>query len=135
MKTVDQADPCTLLLDQGIPVDAAGMFRQLGYHCRHVSELGMQAAEDEEILDLAGIQSSVIITLDADFHSLVAVRGLTTPSVIRLRREGCRAEAAVEILVPVLEKYASELATGALISIKEHRITCHMLPVGRDRSN
>ncbi len=76
------------------------MLRQTGYHCRHVSELGMQAAEDEEILDLAGVQSSVIITLDADFHSLVAVRGLTAPSVIRLRREGCRAEARLRFSCP-----------------------------------
>lgn len=85
-----------LLLDQGIPADAALTSRQLGYECRHVSELAMQKAEDEEILSLAREQGSVVITLDADFHALIAVRGLTTPSVVRLRRQGCRAETVVK---------------------------------------
>ena len=100
-----------LLLDQGIPADAAATFRQLGYECRHVS----------------------VIALDADFHAPIAVGGLETPSVVRLRREGCRAEAAVGILGPVLERYRVDLENGALISVKEHRVTCHKLPVGRDR--
>jgi predicted nuclease of predicted toxin-antitoxin system len=122
-----------LLLDQGVPVDAAPMFRQVGHECRHVSEIGLQKAEDEEILSCARDQGCVVITLDADFHALVAVRGLSAPSVVRLRREGCRAEAAVEILGPVLERYRFDLEKGALISVKEHRVTCHRLPVGRDR--
>jgi predicted nuclease of predicted toxin-antitoxin system len=91
----------------------------------------MQKAEDEEILSFAGDQGYVVITLDADFHALIAVGGLETPSVVR--REGCRAEAAVGILEPVLERYRTDLENGALISVKEHRVTCHKLPVGRDR--
>lgn len=122
-----------LLLDQGMPADASLIFRQMGYECRHVSEFGMQKAEDEEILSFARDHRYVVITLDADFHALVAVRGLITPSVVRLRREGCRAETAVEILVPVLERYGVDLQVGALISVKEHRVNCHRLPVGRDQ--
>lgn len=56
-----------LLLDQGMPADAASMFRQLGIECRHVSEMGMQKAEDEEILSCARDEGCVVITLDADF--------------------------------------------------------------------
>lgn len=122
-----------LLLDQGVPSDAAPMFRQLGFDCQHVSEIGMQKADDEEILSYARDLGSVVITLDADFHALVAVRGLSAPSVVRLRREGCRAEAAVAILTPVLERYRLNLEEGALVSVKEHRVTCHRLPVGTDR--
>jgi len=122
-----------LLLDQGMPADASLLFRNLGYECRHVSELGLQRAEDEDILALARDRGWVVLTLDADFHTLVAVRGLSTPSVIRLRREGCKAEAAVAILKPVLERYRMEIAKGALISVKERRVTCHLLPVGRYR--
>jgi predicted nuclease of predicted toxin-antitoxin system len=65
-----------LLLDQGLPADAAGLFRELGYDCRHVSELGLQKASDEQILVLAAEQRRVVITLDSDFHALLAVRGL-----------------------------------------------------------
>ncbi len=65
----------------GNAVDAAQLFRRLGYECLHVSELGMQRAEDEEILAFARDQGCVVITLDADFHTFVAVWGLSAPSV------------------------------------------------------
>jgi predicted nuclease of predicted toxin-antitoxin system len=90
----------------------------------------MQKAEDEEIIVLATKLGAVVITLDADFHALVAVRGLRGPSVVRLRREGCRAEALVEILRNILIRYHSELVDGCLISIKERRVTLHRLPIG-----
>ena len=90
----------------------------------------MQRAEDEDILTVARDLGYVLITLDADFHALVAVRGLSKPSVVRLRREGCRAAAAVAILGPVLERYEKDLQLGVLVSVKEHRVTRHRLPVG-----
>lgn len=67
--------PHLLLLDQGMPADAARLFRELGYQCLHVSELGLQRAEDEEILAFAGTRGCVVITLDADFHTLVRCSG------------------------------------------------------------
>lgn len=121
-----------LLLDQGIPVDAAALLRGVGYECRHVSEFGMQAAEDEAILTLAAEMRAIVVTLDADFHSLVAVRRLHSPSVIRLRREGCKAQDVVQLLTDVLRRYPSQLDAGCLISIKTHRMTYHRLPVGSE---
>jgi predicted nuclease of predicted toxin-antitoxin system len=116
-----------------MPADTARLLRIAGYECCHVSELGMQKAEDEDILSFAIDHEWVVITLDADFHAILAVRGLRKPSVVRLRREGCRADVAFGILNPLLKRYGLELAQGALISIKEHKVTCHLLPVGRDR--
>jgi predicted nuclease of predicted toxin-antitoxin system len=124
------AVPLRLLLDQGLPADAVSLFRELGYECWHVSEFGMQRAEDEDILSFAREHGCVVATLDADFHALVAVRGLLGPSVIRLRREGCRAQTVVRLLEGVLRSHRAELAEGALVSVKEHRTTCHRLPVG-----
>ncbi|MBV9082773.1 MAG: DUF5615 family PIN-like protein [Acidobacteriaceae bacterium] len=39
-----------LILDQGIPRNAAKLFRQLGYDCTHVGELQMSRASGEEML-------------------------------------------------------------------------------------
>ena len=78
----------------------------------------MQTAEDEDILALAVERGAVVITLDADFHALVAVRRLRGPSVVRLRREGCRANAVVEILNDTLANYRHRLAEGCLVSVK-----------------
>ena len=120
-----------LLLDQGVPVDAVGMFRKLGYRATHLSELGMKSHSDAEIIKVAVERHSAILTLDADFHALIAVQRLARPSVIRLRVAGCRAEAFVEILEPVLERFDSEILNGALISVRGTRVTCRLLPVTR----
>lgn len=43
----------TVVLDQGVPRDAAGGLRDLGYECIHVGEVGMSTATDDEILAFA----------------------------------------------------------------------------------
>lgn len=42
-----------LVLDQGVPHDAAALLRSLGYDCTHVGEIGMSKAADEEIVALS----------------------------------------------------------------------------------
>ena len=90
----------------------------------------MQISSDEEILQKAMELDCVVITLDADFHALVAVSGLQRPSVIRLRREGCKAETVVDLAARVIERFSAQLAGGCLISVKENRVSCHTLPIG-----
>ena len=119
-----------LILDQGIPRDAAEFLRQLGYDCTHVGELQMSRASDEEILAWSRKQDAVIVTLDADFHAILAVSGASGPSVIRIRIEGLGAQAMVELLSHVLAVYSSHLKRGALITVKSHKITHHRLPIG-----
>src|SRR4051812_15263009 len=111
-----------------MPAGAAALFLALGCECVHSSDLNMQRAADEEILRLSDARQSVIITLDSDFHTIIAVNSLTTPSVVRLRREGCRAEALVEILHPVLVSHSAEILAGTVISVQDRRVACHRLP-------
>ena len=108
-----------LLLDQGLPADAAPLFRTLGYVCHHVSEFAMQRTEDQAILLKAVAESFVVVTLDADFRALVSVRRMSGPSVIRIRKEGYRADQLVLLLRGVLVKYHSELLSGCLISVSD----------------
>lgn len=62
-----------LVLDQGVPRDAAAQFREIGYECTHVGEVGMWKAADDEILAWALGLNATAITLDADFHTILAV--------------------------------------------------------------
>jgi len=50
----------------------------------HVSEIGMSKAADEEILAFSLGRNAAVLTLDADFHAILAVSGAQGPSVIRL---------------------------------------------------
>jgi predicted nuclease of predicted toxin-antitoxin system len=96
--------------------------KKAGYECIHLSEVGMSRAEDAEILSWARKLDSVIVTLDSDFHAMLAVSGAKTPSVIRVRIQGFNAE-AITGLRTVLGEFRSELSTGCLISIKARRTT------------
>jgi predicted nuclease of predicted toxin-antitoxin system len=77
-----------LVLDQGLPRDAAAVLREQGWECDHVGELGMSGARDTEIIELARARAAVIVTLDADLRALLATSGAFRPSVIRLRLQG-----------------------------------------------
>ncbi|MEO8371933.1 MAG: DUF5615 family PIN-like protein [Candidatus Solibacter sp.] len=119
-----------LVLDQGVPHDAAPLLRSLGYDCTHVGEIGMNKAADDEIVALALERSAVVVTLDADFHAILAVSGAQGPSVIRIRLQGLGAPEVVEVVRRVLTSLAVELEHGALITVKAHKTTCHRLPIG-----
>ena len=119
-----------LVLDQGVPHDAAPLLRSLGYDCTHVGEIGMSKAADEEIVALALERSAVVVTLDADFHAILAVSGAQGPSVIRMRLQGLGAAEVVEVVRKVLASFEVELKRGALITVKALKTTCHRLPIG-----
>ena|ERR1700677_1115094 len=119
-----------LVLDQGVPRDAATRLRNLGHEATHVGEIGMHDAADHEILAFASKKHGIVVTLDADFHTILAVSGAPGPSVIRLRIQGLRAPAVVELILKVLSLFDSDLERGSLVTVKARKITCHRLPVG-----
>ena len=86
-----------LLLDQGLPRSAAALLRQAGMDAVHVGEVGYATAEDEAILERGREDERIVTTLDADFHTLLALSGATAPSVIRIRIEGLRGEATASL--------------------------------------
>jgi predicted nuclease of predicted toxin-antitoxin system len=127
---VSQTAPLRVVLDQGVPRDAANRLREVGYVCTHVGEIGMSTATDREILAFAEGQRAIIVTLDADFHTIIAVSGLSTPSVIRLRLQGLNALAITAIVEEVFSSFAGQLERGCLVTVKTKKITCRMLPIG-----
>ena len=120
----------SLILDQGVPRAAATFLRESGFGCTHVCEIGMWAAADNEILAWALEQAAVVVTLDADFHAMLAVSSASGPSVIRIRIEGLDAAAMAAILRWVLANYEADLARGCVVSVKSRKITSHKLPIG-----
>lgn len=96
----------------------------------HVGEIGMSKAADEEILAFSLGKNGVVVTLDADFHAILAVSGARGPSVIRLRLQGLGATEVVEVVRKVLASFEEELKGGCLITVKALKTTCHRLPIG-----
>jgi len=88
-----------LLLDQGLPHSAVLHLKNADIEVAHVGDRGLATAGDSKILDFGRQEGRIVVTLDADFHALLALPGATGPSVIRIRIEGLRAESLATLLV------------------------------------
>jgi predicted nuclease of predicted toxin-antitoxin system len=118
-----------LLLDQGTPRSASAILRQTGFDAVHTGEIGMAEARDHEIVCLALRDDRIVITLDSDFHALLAEQQATKPSVVRIRIEGLRAQEFCRLLNIVLRQCAEDLKAGAMISVNDFQIRVRRLPV------
>lgn len=107
-----------LLLDQGLPASTAALLRQSGWEVVHVPEIGMSRASDADIVRRARAESRVCITLDADFHSILATSGEQTPSVIRIRKEGLDATTLAALLQRIWPRIEDALDNGALLTLE-----------------
>lgn len=90
----------------------------------------MATSTDIEILDQAVERNAFIITLDADFHSLLAMSGTQQPSVIRIRIEGLKGDRIASIIQQVIESARDEIVAGAAITVTPANIRVRRLPIG-----
>ena len=121
-----------LLLDQGLPRTAATLLSQEGLDALHVGDIEMSEAADAEIIRRANADGRMVVTLDADFHTLLALDAATSPSVIRIRIERLRAEAVTKLLLAVVAECQRELEQGAAVTVEPSRIRVRLLPLVSD---
>ncbi|MEP0949473.1 DUF5615 family PIN-like protein [Leptolyngbya subtilissima DQ-A4] len=103
--------------------------RDAGVNAVHVGEIGMAEADDADIILMAKLEDRVIATLDADFHTLLALSEALSPSVIRIRIERLRAQALTDLLPMTIAECSGELERGAAITVEPGRIRTRRLPL------
>ena len=123
-----------LLLDQGLPRSAVLHFRNQQIEAVHVGDRGLATASDFANSRRRRQEGMVVVTLEADFHALLALSGVTGPSVIRIRIEGLRGENLARLLVSVIEICDDDLLKGAMVSVTENGVRIRRLPVFRTPS-
>jgi len=119
------------LLDQGLPRTAVNLLALAGVSAQHVGELSMATASDQQILEWAAKSQSIVVTLDSDFHQLLAASRARFPSVVRIRVQGLKGVELADLLLQVLKSAAIELSTGAVVSVTPNRIRVRLLPIGK----
>jgi len=75
---------------------------------------------DDEILDHAHQENRILITLDKDFGELAVVHGRPHSGIIRLVNWSTQQQASTSLLV--LERYSTELESGAIVTAEPGRI-------------
>jgi predicted nuclease of predicted toxin-antitoxin system len=89
----------------------------------------LSAADDTDILQRARDDERVVVTLDADFHTLLALSAATSPSVIRIRIERLRAQALTNLLLTVIGEVAEDLEQGVVVTVEPSRVRLRRLPL------
>jgi predicted nuclease of predicted toxin-antitoxin system len=118
-----------LLLDQNLSAYAAVILRSSGMDAVHAHEVQLATAEDDVILEWCRGQDRVIVTLDADFHALLALAGARTPSVVRIRIEGLRDEALATLILRVVAMTDADLQRGSAVTVTVTSIRIRTLPL------
>lgn len=118
-----------LLLDQGLPRSTAYRLREAGLDAVHVGEIGYATADDAAIMSKGREEGRVIVTLDADFHALLALSAAKFPSVIRIRIEGLRGHEMAQLIQQLLINYADALPLGTVLTVQPDRVRLRRLPL------
>ena len=120
------------LLDQGLPRSTVGHLQTMQLDAEHVGHLGLATATDETILMEGRNRDAVVVTLDSDFHALLALSNASPPSVIRIRVQGLKGEDAARIIQQVIEVTEHDLAAGAAVTVTDRRVAVRRLPLIAD---
>jgi predicted nuclease of predicted toxin-antitoxin system len=84
-----------------------------------------------DIAQCARAEGRICITLDANFHSLLAISGECGPSVIRIRKQGLDANALAALLQPIWPGIGGGLGAGAMVTATDRAVRVRRLPVVR----
>ena len=119
----------TALLDEGLPLRAAQWLRDRGIDAVHAREAGLTSAPDTQILAFARDDRRVCLTLDHDFHSILAETAATAPSVVLLRIQQASYVETAQLIARVLRDFAQQLERGAAVTVTPRGIRLRGLPL------
>ena len=120
-----------LLLDQGLPRSTGKHLSPADWDVVHVGEIGMSTSSDREILEAGRHDNRVCVTLDADFHALLATTYASTPSAVRIRRVGLDARSLAELLKTIWPRIVQAVDGGAMVTVTERSVRVRRLPISR----
>ena len=119
----------SILLDQGLPRSAASLLRDEGWDVLHTGDIGLSRSTDRQILEFARNEQRVIITLDSDFHTILALTNASTPSVMRIRLEGLRGPDLALLIKKIWPRVEPQVKKGAMVTVTESGIRIRNIPV------
>jgi predicted nuclease of predicted toxin-antitoxin system len=118
------------LVDNALPPVLATLLSRAGHDALHVRTIGLQRAQDNVIFDKAAAEDRIVVSADADFGALLAVRNVTKPSVIQFRGPGSRKpDALSQAILLNLPQLADALERGSIVTFEPSRVRVRALPI------
>jgi predicted nuclease of predicted toxin-antitoxin system len=118
-----------LLADLHISPRTVVFLRALGHDVVRADEILPRTASDEEIVTAARDSSRSILTQDLDFSAIIALSGVSVPSIVTLRLATSRVEHVNGVLSRVLPQIEEDLVRGAAVTVEDGSIRRRMLPI------
>lgn len=104
-----------------------------GWDVLHVYDIDLNRASDRRILEHARENGRTVVTLDADFHALLAVENASGPSVIRIRKEGLTGAKLAELLLQLWPHVEQSMQRGAMVTVTDKNVRVRRLPISATR--
>ncbi len=120
-----------LLIDMNLSLRWVTMFEDAGVAAVHWSAIGDANAPDTEIMIYAATYGRIVLTSDLDFGTILAVTKKAGPSVIQLRAEDLRPEAAGPVVLAAAQQCRDEIEEGVLLTVDASRFRLTLLPLQR----
>jgi predicted nuclease of predicted toxin-antitoxin system len=118
------------LIDNALSPQVAAKLATMGHDAIHVRDIGIASSSDEVIFGRAAAEGRILVSVDTDFGTLLALRREMAPSVILLRRRTDRRPARqAAIILANLSNLADSLQRGCIAVIEESRVRVRLLPI------
>lgn len=122
-----------VFLDQGLLYSTTRHLQAASWDVLHTVDEGMQRATVRDIIEHARKTGRHCVTLDADFHSIIAVENADSPSVIRIRQVGLSGKGVADLLIRIYPDIERDLMAGALVTVTDKSVRVRRLPIQADR--
>ncbi|MCX9026071.1 MAG: DUF5615 family PIN-like protein [Candidatus Methanoperedens sp.] len=110
------------LADENIDRHIVERLRHEGFDVRYIAETDA-GISDDEVLDLANSEESLLLTADKDFGELVFRLKKITVGVVLIRLAGLTPERKAKIVVETINKHGTELLNAfSVVTIGAIRI-------------
>jgi predicted nuclease of predicted toxin-antitoxin system len=118
-----------LLVDMNLSPRWVDLFISAGLEAAHWATLGVRTASDAEIMSFARTHDYVVLTHDLDFGAILAVTQGEKPSVVQIRADDVNPEAIGLRVLSAVRQVATELESGALLTVDPDRARLRILPL------
>jgi predicted nuclease of predicted toxin-antitoxin system len=98
-----------LLADENVDRPIVERLRREGHQVRYIVEI-QKGVSDDEVLDAANSEHSILITADKDFGDLIFRQNRVAAGILLIRLEGLPAERKAEVVAGAIVEHGAELS-------------------------